>query len=160
MEYNWFNIISGTASIIGLIITFITWSKVRSTKKSLNDFTKIVLFNTRCPDLINKIRSSNSAFINIISSNDNDIIRTHLNELIIDLKALGDTINVPHGTNSLIKRVKKQFKGKFVERRSANFCRRFVSNEVTLDELRNTYHFINRIIKEIENNRLNRDITH
>ena len=139
------NAIGVFCSIVGFVITVVTFIKVLSTKKALGNLKQEVLFNARCEDVLQNLVNENSSFVIGINTQDENEIKVHLNALISSLKNL-KKITKHKDIEEILKTLNNYFDS------------RTRTKEISMDTLEKIYWQIDRLIKEIQDNRLNSKI--
>lgn len=156
------NCIAAWCSIIGLIVTGITFWKVSNTKKELNNFRDKVLFNVRSKDILPKINEINDSFLKIIPTLDSSNIKNHINNLLIQFTSLQELIKNDIYIINTHHKLSQYLKAKYVIQTSPPQKILWFSipnNEITEDDLRYLFFEIQRCVARIEDFKTNNNIT-
>ena len=85
MECNWFNILSGIASIIGLAFTCWTLYVAKNVRKAINETNRKYLFKNLSEEETKKLTELNGEYVRIIETNDENLIKLSLQKIVNQL---------------------------------------------------------------------------
>lgn len=147
-------------TIIGFIITLLTYIVVKYNKKEIQTLNKKNLFKTRTPENLKELKNTSRTLINLM-----DDINLNKHEILVQISKLAPILksiekSLEHRDleylNPLKKEINKHHKMVYTEK-DVSWLRKKLNLYVILDEnyLDRTYRYLATLITEIEN--LNKD---
>lgn len=98
MECNWFNIISGIASIIGLAFTCWTLNVAKNVRGAIEETNRKYLFKFLSEEETNKLSDLNGEYVKVIETNDENLIKLSLQKIANQLSFLKSyTVTISFG---------------------------------------------------------------
>ena len=73
MECNWFNILSGVASIISLVFTCWTLYVAKNVRRAINETNKKYLFKNLSEEETKKLSELNGEYVRVIETNNENL---------------------------------------------------------------------------------------
>ena len=85
MECNWFNILSGIASIISLVFTCWTLYVAKNVRRAINETNKKYLFKNLSEEETKKLSELNGEYVRVIETNNENLIKLSLQRIVNQL---------------------------------------------------------------------------